>query len=194
MSYWDFIGKDRIETERLVLRRFEKRDKEDVLKLMSEDYVCRMAGIPPFKTLEQAEQFMRDWYAEAYAVTEKGVDRVIGIVQTPINPFGRCAYMGYWLAEAYRGKGYMTEAVEAVKEVLFDTDWCEEIKVYIYLGNAASRNLALKCGFHLDYKGYSENVYNPYGRVESEEAFTITSGEYEWARRGKTFYTTAEAS
>ena len=48
-------------TERLVLRPFEDGDAEDVLALMSDDYICRMAGIKPFKTIEEAKEFMDNW-------------------------------------------------------------------------------------------------------------------------------------
>ena len=55
------IGDHCIETERLVLRPFEDRDAEDVLALMSDDYICKKAGIRPFKTLDEAKDFMAIW-------------------------------------------------------------------------------------------------------------------------------------
>ena len=102
-----------------------------------------------------------------------------------------CACIGYCLAEEYRGRGYMTEVVEAVKEMLFDIWWCDEIMLYVYVGNEASRNVALKCGLRPKYEEYKDCVYNPYGRVESEECFSMTRGDYEWERRGEPFYSTA---
>ena len=59
------------------------------------------------------------------------------------------------------------------------------------MGNEASRNVARKCGFHAEYEEYRDSLYSPYGRVESEECFVMTRGEYEWERRGMPFYTTA---
>ncbi len=52
---------DYIKTERLVLRPFEDGDAEDVLALMSDDYICRNAGIRPFKSLAEAKVFMDHW-------------------------------------------------------------------------------------------------------------------------------------
>lgn len=178
-------------TERLVLRPFVDGDEEDVLALMSDDYICRMAGIKPFKTLAEARRFMDNWSDEAYAITERDSDTVIGIIQTPCYWWNRWAGIGYWLAEEYRGHGYMTEAVEAVKEILFSNWWCDEILLHVYVGNEASRNVALKCGLRPKYEEYKDCIYNPYGRAESEECFSMTRGDYEWERRGKPFYSTA---
>ena len=183
-------NKDCIVTDRLILRRFVAGDEEDVLALMSDDYICRMAGIHPFKSLGEARRFMDNWEWDAYAVTERGEDKVIGIIQTPELWWFRRAEIGYWLAEGYRGKGYMTEAVQAVKEVLFSKCWCEEVRIQVYVGNEASRSVALKCGFHPMYEAYKDSVYSRYGRVESEETFVMTAGEYEWERRGEAFWST----
>lgn len=182
---------DCILTERLVLRPFKEGDAKEVLALMSDDYICRMAGIKPFKTIDEARAFMAYWDGEIFAMTEKGGDKVIGIIQTPFLWWRDAAGLGYWLAAEYRGRGYMTEAIEAVKKRLFQNWWCDEILLYVFVGNEASRNVALKCGFRLKYESYKESIYSPYGRVESEECFSITRGDYEWEQRGEDFYSTA---
>ncbi|MBR6417047.1 MAG: GNAT family N-acetyltransferase [Bacteroidales bacterium] len=185
------IGDDCIETERLVLRPFKEGDAKEVLALMSDAYICRMAGIKPFKTIDEAKVFMAYWDGEIFAMTEKGGDKVIGIIQTPCLWWRDAMGLGYWLAAEYRGRGYMTEAIEAVKKRLFENWWCDEILLYVFVGNEASRNVALKCGFRLKYESYKESIYSPYGRVESEECFSITRGDYEWEQRGEDFYSTA---
>lgn len=186
------VFSDCIVTERLILRPFVDEDKDDVFALMSDDYICKMAGIKPYKTVEEAENFTRLWRNESYAITERDNDKVIGVVQTPSYPWIGFAGLGYWLAEEYRGRGYMTEAIEAVKRELFMTWWCNEIVLFVYEDNPASRNLAIKCGFHLDCKRYQELAYSEYGRWVSKECFEMTKGDYEWERRGEDFYTTAE--
>ena len=187
------IAKNCIVTDRLILRRFVAGDEADVLALMGDDYICRMAGVRPFKSLREAENYIDRWRYNAFAVTERDSDRVIGIVQTPRLPWFRWyrrAEIGYCLAEEFRGRGYMTEALEAVKELLFDEWFCDELLIHVFVGNEASRSLALKCGFHPMYEAYRDSVYSPYGTVESEECFAMTRGEYEWERRGENFWTT----
>ncbi len=193
--FFEGILSDYIATERLVLRRFKEDDVEDVFALMSDDYICRMAGIPTFKTLERTWRFMWDWWGNAYAITERGGDdKVIGIIQIPIDYFGGRVMFGYWLAAEYRGKGYMSEVVETLVERIFEDEgmsWCEEIEIDVYLGNEASRGVALKCGFFPQDEKFRECVYSHYGSVESEECFLITRGDYEWRLRGEASYSTA---
>ena len=66
----------------------------------------------------------------------------------------------------------------------------DEIRAYVYSGNEASSKVALKCGFFPKYDSYKENVYSSFGKVESEECFIITREDYEWERRGESFYST----
>lgn len=178
-------------TDRLILRPFVKGDEEDVLELMKDDYTARKAGFKPFKSVEEAERFINTWRYEGYAVTERACDTVIGVIQVPKYYWEGKAYIGYWLGEQYRGKGYMTEAVEAVKAHIFNTTCLNEIELYVYCGNEASRNVALKCGFFPDYSRYKENVRSAYGTIESEERFTITRGDFEWEQRGCSTFSSA---
>lgn len=182
--------RDCIVTERLILRRFDEGDAEEVFALLSDDYICKWFGVSPFKSLAQTRAFMADWHDGAFAITERGSDKVIGLMQTPRTGWFR-AEIGYLLSAEYRGLGYMTEAVEAVKAYLFEEKyWCEEIRIYVFSGNDASQNVALKCGFYPKYEAYRDCIYSPYGRAESEECFSITRGDYEWQRRGVSFYST----
>lgn len=129
------------------------------------------------------------WQEGAFAITERGNDDVIGIIQTPRMGW-RTAEIGYWLSKESRGLGYMTEAVEAVKSYLFEEEWwCDEIRILVFSGNDASRNVALKCGFHPVYDAYQDCVYSPFGKAESEDCFSITRGDYEWECRGVSYFT-----
>lgn len=92
----------------------------------------------------------------------------------------------------WRYEGYaVTEAVEAVKAHIFNTTCLNEIELYVYCGNEASRNVALKCGFFPDYSRYKENVRSEYGTIESEERFTITRGDFEWEQMGCSTFSSA---
>ncbi len=76
-------------------------------------------------------------------------------------------------------------------DAAFKTGWYDEIRIFVYVGNDASRRVALKCGYHLDYDAYKETVYTDYGNMESEECFCKTIAEHEWGLRGQHFFTTA---
>ena len=182
---------DCIVTGRLILRRFVKEDLDDVFDLMSDKYIAEMAGFMPFKSISTTEKFLHDWENQAFAVTLRESDTVIGIIQTPWSFSSAQAEIGYWLSEEYRGYGYMTEAVEAVKSYLFrHIWWCDEIRIHVYEGNEASCNVAKKCGFFPMFEDYKENVYSPFGKVESELTFSLTRNDYEWKERGTSFFST----
>jgi len=177
---------DCIVTDRLILRRLVNEDAQDVLNLMGNDYIAEKIGLKPFRSITEGLRFIRNWRFDSYAVTERDSDRVIGIIQLPVLSWRKFG-LGYWLDEEYRGRGYMTEAVEAVKDYVFKQTAFDEVELFVYCGNDTSRNLALHCGFFPDYERFREEVYSPYGKVESEEIFTITRADYEWDR-GYTAY------
>ena len=177
-------------TDRLILRPFVGGDEDDLLAIMSDEDTARKAGFKPMSNIYEAARFMRSWRTECYAITERDNDSVIGVIQTPLGWNGK-AFIGYWLDKEHRGKGYMTEAVQAVKEYLFDHTWADEIELYVYCGNDASRNVAIKCGFYPDFSQYKENTYSLFGTVESEERFYITRVDFEWEKSGMSEFSTA---
>ena len=191
---------DRIVTERLILRRMTENDAKDVLALMSDDYTARMAGFRPISSIEEAIAFIDRWKGESSAITKRSDDRVIGIIQTEVlmglgyfDLRTDFVELGYLLSAEHRGKGYMTEVIGALKEFFFEHyEKVGELQAHIFCGNEASRRVALKCGFRPMYEEYRENVFSPYGTVESEETFSILKEDYEWEKLGVPFYSTAE--
>ena len=58
--------------------------------------------------------------------------------------------IGYWLSTSMVGKGYMTEAVNAITGFTFDALKAERIEIYMDDRNEKSWHVAERCGFHLD--------------------------------------------
>jgi len=61
------------------------------------------------------------------------------------------AELGYWLGEAYWGRGIATAAVRAVVRHGFDTLPLNRIEAYVYANNPASARELEKAGF--EYEG-----------------------------------------
>ena len=174
-----------IETERLVLRELTFADAKDIYDVLTDEGVARWGGIKPISSVEEAWAFVErcidSFFIDIYGITEKGSDKVIGLVQIVERWFQRKS-LGYCLAAKYRGKGYMTEAVRAVVPILFEENpWLKAILIEIFDGNEASERVARKCGFFFD--GMKMDVLSPYGNVEDENHFSLTIGDYEWAKR-----------
>ena len=60
------------------------------------------------------------------------------------------AEMGYWLAEPYWGKGYMTEAVGRFTQFVFETFSLVRVYAEPYATNASSCRVLEKAGFALE--------------------------------------------
>jgi ribosomal-protein-serine acetyltransferase len=58
--------------------------------------------------------------------------------------------IGYWLATAHCGQGYMTEAVNALTQLAFDLLKCERIEIRTDERNQKSRQVAERTGFSLE--------------------------------------------
>lgn len=114
----------KIETERLILRKFLETDTKDVFRLYSDKEVNRFLPWFPFKTLNEAENYLHHtifpFYqkdvAYSYAVTLKSDSRVIGYIH--IHDIGGSNDLGYGLSRDFWHKGIMTEACGAVVDRL----------------------------------------------------------------------------
>lgn len=109
----------RIETERLILRRFELRDLEAVYRIYSDPMVLTFVPVLPLADLEAAKAFLQKEYLSAYefergykyAICLKEDDIPIGYVHVSVD---KSHDFGYGLLEEFRHRGIMTEAGRAL--------------------------------------------------------------------------------
>lgn len=114
----------RIETPRLILRKFTEDDIDDMLPLYSDTETNTFLPWFPIVTREEMRgylhknifpQYERDT-AYSYAVELKAERRVIGYVH--VDGIGESNDMGYALRKEFWHRGIMTEACAAVIDVL----------------------------------------------------------------------------
>jgi RimJ/RimL family protein N-acetyltransferase len=124
----------RMETERLIVRRFEERDVPDILEYSrheaSDEHRRRNVGWEP------TEESVRQWWAPMIAmkpeeaiqwlslvVELKSQRRVIGNVGFNAKRIEDSfqGQIGWILGRTYEGRGYATEAVTALLDYLFRT-------------------------------------------------------------------------
>ena len=108
-----------METPRLVLRHWRESDLEDFLAFAADPAVMLDSGARPATTFEEEQAFFRRalWDSGCYAIVLKETGRPIGKIkfQKDIRrPKGNSLSIGYELARAYWGRGYMTEALAAM--------------------------------------------------------------------------------
>jgi len=115
---------ERLETERLVLRRPVAGDADAVFSRYGADPdVTRYVGWPMHRSLADTRAFLaasdaqwERWPAGPYLIFARGDDTLLGgtgfAFETP-----RRAMTGYVLAKDAWGKGYATEALRAIVEI-----------------------------------------------------------------------------
>lgn len=111
----------RLETERLIVRSYEYRDKKDVCEYMLQRVHANFEGYPDF-TPEKAEDEIafRIQSDEFFAIELKSEHKVVGNVYMGKRDFS-ARELGYVLNERYLRQGIGFEACSAVTEHFFRT-------------------------------------------------------------------------
>ncbi len=149
-----------IETERLHLRPWRREDVEDLYAYAKNPNVGPNAGWKPHESLQESQDILQGWLNEdetkscTWAIVPKETGHVSGSIA--LEEDGRrlhvpgCRSMGYVLAQEAWGKGYMTEAAQAVLSYGFQEMGLSLIAIDHYPHNQRSRRVIEKCGFHYE--------------------------------------------
>jgi RimJ/RimL family protein N-acetyltransferase len=122
------VGFVRVESERLVLRRFEDRDLVPLLTYRNDPDVARYQGWESVSEREARDMIRQlereqpgtpgEWFQ--FAIALKGADDLIGDCALKVDKGdARQAEIGFTLSRAYQGKGYATEAVSRLLDYAF---------------------------------------------------------------------------
>jgi RimJ/RimL family protein N-acetyltransferase len=163
----DFVRDDvfRLESSRLWLRWPQAADAKRLAALAGNKAVAEMtARIPHPYQFSDGENFI----LTARKANSEGarLDLVIACKNRPMELIGgiglspargeRVATLGYWLGEPYWGKGFITEAAQALIDLVFGMTGVLEIEAEARVINPASRRVMEKCGFAYVGTGLSE--------------------------------------
>lgn len=148
-----------LETERLILQRFSRRDGQTV------DEAIR-ASLPdlnqwlPWARMDynsgDTAAFLREsmlaWREERawdYSIRVRDdPDRHLGNVSFwTVSKLGKIVEIGYWVRSDETGKGFCTEAVDRILREAFDALGYHKAVLRIAVGNDASDRVAQKLGF-----------------------------------------------
>ena len=148
-----------LETERLILRGWRLEDLDDLYECMGNPNVGPIGGWEPHASREMSSDALRSFIEDGdrWAIALKETGKAIGAVRLyPDEKRGQLSerngafLINYFLAEAYWGRGYMTEAVKRVVDYAFDEMGIELLGVSHRPGNDRSKRVIEKCGFHYD--------------------------------------------
>ena len=148
-----------LKTERLILRRFEESDAENVFEYAKDPAVGPIAGWPPHKSVGESLEVIRNVFsaAECYAVCLKEDGKAIGAIELKLNGHtdmtdrdDECE-LGYWLGRPFWGQGIMPEAAREMLRHAFEDLGMQNVWCGYYDGNTKSKRVQEKCGFRYQW-------------------------------------------
>lgn len=148
------LGTKKLNSERLILRRFYENDAEELYQgyVNQEDFLYY--ANKQKRTLEEQKNSLKgidekynnlEYYN--WLIILKSNNKIIGSINLNVDNFNESIEFNYAIDDRYKGNGYMTEALNTVKEFCLD-----ELKVNRLCGgceinNIASRKVMEKCLF-----------------------------------------------
>jgi len=147
-------------TTRLRLRAPRAGDAAAIAKLANNRSIAEQTRRMPYPFSQgDAEQWVKtvsDKSEVVFLVTGKKTGEILGAAgcgQMDENDLE----VGYWIGEPHWGKGYATEAVQAVVDHVFDAGQVERLYGRCRVVNMASRRVLMKCGFQFAGSGMSDS-------------------------------------
>ncbi len=142
-----------VATARLVLRRPNHNDSDDLVRLADNERVAGMlSSMPHPYTARDAREFLEKSTADGdpgcvYAITHAASGAFMGVcgLHEDLTRF-ELPFIGYWLGEPFWGKGYATEAARAMTSLFFKVTDRPQLMITCRTDNEASRRVIEKCG------------------------------------------------
>ena len=153
-------GTQRLETDRLILRRFVVEDAEAMYKNWAADEdVTKYLTWQAHSSLEVSKSVIEDWvgsysdenYLWAIVLKANGDEPIGSIAVVDMKSEVSMAHIGYCIGKAWWHKGIMSEALKAVMDFLFDVVDVQRIESRHDPRNPNSGKVMKKCG--MKYEG-----------------------------------------
>jgi putative acetyltransferase len=153
-----------LETERLILRRWQLEDLDDFYEYARNPDTGIMQGWQPHLSMEASFNALKHYVEEEnnWAIVLKGNDKVIGSIKLiPDENRGNyyAKYISFVLSDVYWGKGYMTEAVKCVIKYAFEVLGINLLTAFHFPHNTRSKRVIEKCGFQYEVTIIQEKKY-----------------------------------
>lgn len=156
---------DIIETKRLRLDQWSKKDAEDLYQYAKNPAVGPAAGWKPHSDVKESKLIIKKVFipADVWKIVLKETGKPIGTISFDIDkrrPNINSKELGYSLDQNYWNKGLMTEAADAVIEYGFNVLKLDIISITTGTDNLQSRRVIEKLGFR--YEGTQRHSYRIY--------------------------------
>ncbi len=180
------FGKDvrvpTLETERLILRRWSRRDADQLYEYAKDPDVGPHAGWKPHSSLAESQMIIIGLFRRnmTWAIVEKETNKIVGSIGFEEDKYRRgvnSREMGYSLSKNHWGRGYMTEAATRLVSYAFEELALDILMIRTGDANIRSRRIIEKCGFR--YEGTLRRAYRIYnGTIREVRCYSILREEY----------------
>lgn len=167
-----------IESERLVLRGFEKSDATDVQALAGAFEIADTTTIPhPYEDgaaeawIDRHHDAFVSRRAVTFAMTFKKDKTLMGAISLMNIEEDHQAELGYWLGLPYWGKGFCTEAGKRVMAYAFSDLGLVRLHARHLTRNASSGRVLQKIGFI--HEGSRTGHVKKWGKLEDVEDYGL---------------------
>ena len=180
-----FSNLPRFETKRLVLRRIEDSDCEDIFEYSADSDVTKYLTWQPHATPGETREYIAalqkrydsgkffDW-----GVVYKGDGRLVGTCGfTSININQNTCEVGYVLSKKYWGMGLIPESLECIMDFAFNYFGFDKIEARFLDGNVNSQKVMQKAG--MVFEKTDRNVLHIKGEYRTVHTYSITKTEFE---------------
>ncbi len=150
------MGEFKLETERLVIRRFKATDLHDFHEYCCVPELKGCVSWLPHQSLEESKHYLELFMKsqDDYAIVYKSNNKVIGSIAflkelnrtKQLFGDGTCE-LGYVLSKAYWGQRLMGEAVECMINYAFNELRLDKLAVCHFSTNTQSKSVILRAGF-----------------------------------------------
>lgn len=185
----------RLETERLILRDYEEKDKEAYFRLKSDTKTMYYLQDIQLFNKEEAEADFSEVLKDLASVNRKyyflhmeskEAQEQLGSVGYTVldnTPAGKLVHLGYFIYPKFWNQGYVTEAVRKVLEFAFLENQVYRVTTGCLAENVGSERVMQKCGMikeaeHIDWEWHD-------GRLKTRLEYRLLKKEWEEQRRKK---------
>lgn len=154
------IGTQTIETQRLILRRFEIADTDSIFQTwIGDPEVQNNYGEKACNTIAEAQEILEKWISSynnnefyRWGIILKGTNENIGqIAFYLVDSKNQKADVEYCIGQSYWGNGYAPEALKAVIKYAFRYIYLNRVQAFHRSKNASSGKVLQKAG--MKYEG-----------------------------------------
>ena len=159
------IGTQTIETDRLLLRRYEMTDADDMFRnWVTDPEVSRFWGWKPHENIERTKSLLEGWihdYTKAdnyhWVIIFKELTEAIGYIYlNEICDEKKSASIHFLVCRSMWNQGMMTEACIAVLKFAFDRIGISTVHSHHHVDNPASGRVMQKTGMRYLETKYKE--------------------------------------